>query len=95
MLYNDFQYFATTKEGTFFIDTLPMLALPGSYIFMNNKKFLVTEYAQPVGNEADEIDICVYCEEVDNDVDIISLQRELKINKILNPVICPFTNEEL
>lgn len=87
-LKNDYQYFCVLTEGGYFLDSLPMLVIPGSYIFFNWRKFYVAEYQLPFGEDADNYDICVYCiEEEDGDLmnfDII--RRDCKINTILKEI---------
>lgn len=80
---NDYQYFCVLTGGGFYIDSLPIIALPGSYIYMNNKRFYVAEFCEPKGENPNDYDLCVYCEEVDNNIDIHAIRRDLKLTSIL------------
>lgn len=85
--HNDYQYFCVLIGGGFFYTDLPVLVLPGSYIYMGHngtkKRFYVAEYRQPE-DELGDYDIAVYCEEVPNTVNMKQIRRDLKINNILN-----------
>lgn len=83
-LQNDYQYFCVYIGGGMKVDSLPILAVPGSYIFFGGKKFYVAEYQTPKGDKAADYDICVYCDEVPNDVNIQQIRRDLKIDSIIN-----------
>ena len=83
---HDYQYICFLIGGGVFTDSLPMLALPNSYIYMNSKKFFVVEYIETRDTEyakKEDFDVAVYCDEVDNDIDFMQINRDIKINKIL------------
>jgi hypothetical protein len=53
---------------------------------MNSKKFFVVEYIETRDTEyakKEDFDVAVYCDEVDNDIDFMQINRDIKINKIL------------
>ena len=79
---NDYQYFCVLEEGGYFMDSFPMLVIPGSYIYFNKKRFYVAEYREPIGEDANEYDVQVYCIE-DRTTTLKALKREFKINEIL------------
>jgi hypothetical protein len=87
---NDYQYMCVLIGGGSFITDWPVLALPGSYIYMNHdgvqRRFYVAEYWEPIDHQdykKEDFDLCVYCDEVPNTVNIKQIRRDLKINNIL------------
>lgn len=77
---NDYEYMSVLIGGGALVDSLPILILPGSYFYMSGKRFKALEYREPT---SDEYDLQIYCEEVENDISIKSIRRELKIITIL------------
>ena len=83
---NDYQYAFVLKNGHTSYDSLPILAIPGSYIYFSEQKYYVEEYSHPIDyplGTQNDYDICVICKEVPNDVNIIQILRDIKINSII------------
>jgi len=87
-LNNDYQYFCVLIGGGYLIDSLPMLVLPGSYVYMNGRKFYVAEYCEKKGENPNDYDLCLYCDEVPNNINVPNLikqvNRNIKLNSVLN-----------
>ena len=89
-LNNDYQYFCVLTSGGYLIDSLPMLVLPGSYVYMHGSKFYVAEYCEtkPDGfTDKGDYDLCLYCEEVPNDIDVLSIIKQVKRNTRLDKIL--------
>jgi len=88
---NDYQYFCVLIDGGFFFSDLPTLVLPGSFIYMNDpdgihRKFYVAQFIEPRDTDDDlatDFDIALYCDEVENDINLNSIRRDLKLNILL------------
>lgn len=87
---NDYQYMCVLIGGGSFVTDWPVLALPGSYIYMGHngvqRRFYVAQFCEPVDDgdyKKEDFDVCVYCDEVPNDISMAQIRRDLKINSIL------------
>ena len=68
-------------------DTYPMLSYPGSFLYFNEKKFVVS-YWEPIGDkeklcypELKGCDLSVICNEVENDYN--EVLRDIKLGSLL------------